>query len=58
MKIPIKYFTDEIKAEYPIYNIAQNGWVHVEIRKGLYGPKESVIIAYKAFIEKIAPYGY
>ena len=45
MKITIKYFTDEIKEEYSINNIAQNGWVHVEIRKGMYGLKEAGIIA-------------
>ena len=51
-------FTDEIKVEYLINNIAQNGWVYVEIRKGMHGLKEPGSIPYKALVKYLVPYGY
>ena len=58
MKIPIKYLTDEIKVKYQIDNIAQNGWVNVEIRKAMHGLKKLGIIDYKILVKFLAPYGY
>ena len=43
MRIALKYFTKEKRDEYNIDAIANNGFVYVEIRKGMYGLKEAGI---------------
>ena len=58
MKIPLKYIPKEIMDEYNIQDIQSNGFVYVEIRKGMYGLKEAGIIAFKRLVEKLAPHGY
>ena len=58
MRIPLKYFTDEIRQEYNIMDIADNGYVYIEIRKGMYGLKEAGILAFNYVIENLAPHGY
>ena len=37
MIISLKYFTQEIRNEYNIEDITDNGYICVEIRKGVYG---------------------
>ena len=58
MKIPLKYIHKEIMDEYNIQDIQSNGFVYVEIRKGMYGLKEAGIIAFKRLVEKLVPHGY
>jgi hypothetical protein len=38
--------------------IAADGYVYLEIRRGMYGLKESGIIAFNQLVAKLAPYGY
>jgi hypothetical protein len=44
----------------PRYNIeiAPDGFVYLEIRRGMYGLKEAAIIAFNQLVQKLAPYGY
>ena len=59
MRIHRKYFTPEICAEYDIDALCEaDGYVYVEIRKGMYGLKEAAILAYKQLIRNLLPYGY
>ena len=58
MKTSLEFITAEIIAEYNINNIASDGYVYVEIRKGMYGLKEAGIIAYKRLVKNLAPHGY
>ena len=58
MCIPLKYFTQEIKQEYNIMQIAQDGYVYIEIRKGMYGLKEAGILAFNYLVENLVPHGY
>ena len=45
--------------EYSLLPIADlSGYVYVEIRKGMYGLKESGIIAYKRLVRNLQPHGY
>ena len=37
MRIPLKYFTQEIRDQYNIMNIVDNNYVYFEIRKCMYG---------------------
>ena len=58
MKIPLKYFTQEIREEYDIMNLVDNGYVYIEIRKGTYGLKEAGILAFNYVVENLATHGY
>ena len=58
MRIAQKYFTKEIRDEYNIDAIANNGFVYVEIRKGMYGLKEAGILAFNYVVKNLAPFGY
>ena len=44
----------------PRYEIhtADDGFIYLEIRRGMYGLKEAGIIAYNQLMKKLAPYGY
>ena len=44
MIILLKYITPEIMAEYDINSFIPNEYVHVEIRKGMYGLKGLVLL--------------
>ena len=46
MRIPLKYFTQEIKDEHNIMNIIDNNYVYIEIRKCMYGLNEAGILAF------------
>ena len=58
MRIPIKYFTQEIQDEYNIMDIVDNGYVYIDILKGVYGLKEAGILAFNYLVENLAPHGY
>jgi hypothetical protein len=38
--------------------IADDGYVYIEIRRGMYGLKEAGVIAFNQLVQKLAPYGY
>ena len=58
MKIALKYFTPETFTEYDIHDIAHNGYVNREIRKGIYGLKEAGILAFNYIVKNLVPVGY
>ena len=58
MKIPLRYFTPEIFNEYNIHSLAHNGYINIEIRKGMYGLKEAGILAFNYIVKNLAPFGY
>ena len=58
MHIPLKYFTDEIRQEYNIMDISENGYGYIEIRKGIYSFKIAGIIAFNYVVNNVAPHGY
>ena len=58
IQIPLKCFTDEISEEYNILDIADKGYVYIEIRKGMYSLKEARNLAFNYLAENIAPHGY
>ena len=47
----------EIWNEYYI-NIAPDGFVYLDIRKGMYGLKESGVLAFNKLVKALAPHGY
>ena len=58
MRIPLKYFTQEIRDKYIITKIAQDGYVYIEIRKGMYGLKKAGILEFNYLVENLSPHGY
>ena len=47
MRIRIEHIPDEIIQEYNLQAITVNGWVYLEIRKGMYGLPQAGILANK-----------
>jgi hypothetical protein len=41
MKMQLSFFPDEIIQKYNLNALAVDGWVHIEIRKGMYGLKQA-----------------
>jgi hypothetical protein len=39
-------------------HVADDGYVYLEVRRGMYGLKEAAIIAFNQLVKKLAPYGY
>ena len=58
MRIALKYFTKEIRDEYNIEHIADNGYVCVETRKGMYRLKEAIILTFNNVVQNLAPFEY
>ena len=59
MRIHSKYFPSEMREEYNIESLTANdGYVYVKIKKGMYGLKQAAILAYKQLIGKLEPHGY
>ena len=59
MKFHIATIPQEIIDKYNLLNIVDNqGYVYVNIVKGMYGIKQEGIIAHRAFIHHLAPFGY
>ena len=49
---------EEIIAKYNLLNIVHNGWVYIKIKQGMYGLKESGVLANKLLKEQMSTYGY
>ena len=44
MRIPVQHIPDDIMQQYQLKSLAVNGFVMVEIRKGMYGLQQTGII--------------
>jgi hypothetical protein len=58
MKMLLSRFPKEIIQKYNLNTLAIDGWVHIEIRKGMYGLKQAVLIANQLLQTRLAPFGY
>jgi hypothetical protein len=59
MKIPIRWIPQEIIDQYHLLDLVHtDGYVYVEIRKGMYGLKQAARIAYDRLVKLLAPHGY
>ena len=57
IKISIHLLTDEILEEYQINTTVHKGCVYVEIWKGIYGLKDTGILAYTALVDYLQQFG-
>jgi hypothetical protein len=58
MKMPLSRFPEEIVQKYNLNTLAVDGWVYVEIRKGMYGLKQAGLLANQLLQTRLAPFGY
>jgi hypothetical protein len=59
MRIKYKYFPATIRLQYNLEQfLAQDGYVYIKIKKGMYGLKQAAILAYKHLVNQLSHYGY
>jgi hypothetical protein len=51
-------FPEEIIQKYNLNALAVDGWVYIEIRKGMYGLKQAGLLANQLRQTRLAPFGY
>jgi hypothetical protein len=58
MKMLLSRFPEEIIQKYNLNTLAVNSWVYIEIRKCMYGLKQSGLLANQLLQTRLAPFGY
>jgi hypothetical protein len=58
MQMLLSRFPEEIVNKYNLDALAIDGWVYIETRKGMYGLKQSVLLANQLLQTRLAPFGY
>jgi hypothetical protein len=58
MKMLLSRFPEEIVQKYNLNDLAVDGWVYIEIRKGMYGLKQAVLLTNQLLQTRLAPFGY
>jgi hypothetical protein len=57
MHILLSIFPEEIVSKYNLKALAVEGWVSIEIRKGMYGLKQAGLMANQLLQNRFAPFG-
>jgi hypothetical protein len=58
MKMLLSRFPEEIVDKYNLGALSIDGWVHIEIRKGMYRLKQAGLLANHLLQTRLAPFGY
>jgi hypothetical protein len=58
MRMLLSRFLEEIVKKYNLKALAVDGWVYIEIRKGMYGLKQAGLLANQLLQKRLAPFGY
>jgi hypothetical protein len=58
MKMLLSRFPEEIVDKYNLSALAVDGWVHIEIRKGMYGLKQAGLFANQLLQTRLASFEY
>jgi hypothetical protein len=58
MKMLLSRFPEEIIRKYILKAPAVDGWVYIEIRKGMYGLKQAGLLVNQVLQTSLAPFGY
>jgi hypothetical protein len=58
MRLPITILPLDIIEKYDLKRLAVNGWVYLEIRKGMYGLKQAGLLANQLLQKRLKPFGY
>ena len=54
----MQWIPADIMEKYNLKEKIYNGYVYVEIRKGMYGLKQAACIAYDRLVQYLRPHGY
>jgi hypothetical protein len=55
MRMLLSRFLEEIVSKYNLKALAVDGWVYIEIRKGMYGLKQAGLLANQLLQKRLAP---
>jgi hypothetical protein len=59
MKMLLSRFSEEIVQKYNLNTLAVDGWVYIEIRKGMYRLKQAGLLANQLLLQtSLAPFVY
>jgi hypothetical protein len=58
MKMLLSRFPEEIIQKYNLNDLAVDGWVYIEIRKGMYGLKQEGLLPNQLLQTRLPPFGY
>ena len=58
VRLSLDIILQEIIQQYDLLGLAKDGWVYMEIRKGMPGLKQAGKIAHGRLIKHLAQYGY
>jgi hypothetical protein len=58
MKMPLSLFPIWIVEQYDLNTHAKDGWVHLEMRRSVWGLPQAGILANKRLRRKLVPFGY
>jgi hypothetical protein len=58
MKMQLSRFPEEIIQKYNLNALTVDGWVYIEIRKGMYSFKKAGFLANQLLQTRLAPFGY
>jgi hypothetical protein len=58
MKMLLSHFPKEIVQKYNLNALAVDGWVYIDIQKGMYSLKQAGLLANQLLQTRLAPFGY
>jgi hypothetical protein len=58
MRLPISILPLNTLEKYDLTRLAVNGWVYLEIRKGMHGLKQAGLLANQLLQKRLKPFGY
>ena len=58
MKVHLKYFPDDIIQQYALNDLAHNGYIYIQIKKGMYDLKQASVLAYQNLTKLLTDGGY
>jgi hypothetical protein len=57
MRMLLSIFPEEIVSKYNLNALAVEGWVYIELRKGMYGLKQAGLLANQLLKKRLASFG-
>eukprot|EP00957_Ditylum_brightwellii_P048466 3677640-Ditylum_brightwellii.AAC.1 len=58
MQLPTNIIPGKVKEEYKLHEKVHNGFVYMELRKGMYGLPQAGILANRLLTKRLATKGY
>ena len=58
MRMPMNLIAEDIKLQYSLYEKEKNGFVYIDIIRGMYGLPQAGILANKLLRKRLKPHGY